>query len=707
MDMRGSNRRSARAAREAQVRSRPLGLLLTCWMCAAAPLIATRAAVAEDGYRLWMRYDPVESADRRAEYARAAGQAVVQEASETGRVIRSELAAGLSGLTGTAVPVAGELAAGPPGGVVVVGTPAGSPLVRSLNWDADLAAVGDEGFVIRSVTLAGRPATVVASVGRMGLLYGTFDLLRRLQTEQSIADLHVSDAPKLRLRLLDHWDNPDRSVERGYAGKSIWNWPELPSKVDPRYADYARADASLGINGAVLNNVAAKPQQLDADHLRKAAAVADVLRPYGVRVFLSVNVATPQLLGGLPTADPLDPAVAVWWRAKADEVYGLIPDFGGFLVKANAEGQPGPRDYHRTPADGANCLADALAPHGGVVMWRCFTYDESFDRDRAKRSFKEFAPLDGTFRPNVFLQVKNGPIDFQPREPFHPLFGGMPRTPLMAELQVTQEYTGHSTSLCYLGSMWAEFLNADTRRAGPGTTVASVLEHQRLTGIAGAANTGSDRNWCGSDFAQANWYAFGRLAWDPGRSADAVADEWVRMTWGNDPRVVSTVGQMMRGSREAVVSYEMPIGLVHLMEGGNHYAAAPDRQPAYHNAGRDGIGYDRTAAGSDALVEYAPDVARAYGNLATCPDDLLLWFHHVPWDYRMRSGRTVWDELQFRYTSGVDYVKGMQAAWDTLRGRVDDQRFDAVRAKLAKQANDAAAWRDVCLEYFGSKRDGR
>ncbi len=460
---------------------RPAGHLLVGTLCALAcgPVLGTRPAQAEDGYRLWMRYDAVRSADRLAEYRRAAGQVVVQEPSDTGRVIQSELTTGLSGLTGTAVAASGDLPAGAAGGGIVVGTPAGSPLVRSLNWDADLAALGDEGFVIRSATLAGRRTTVVASRGRMGLLYGAFDLLRRMQAEQPIADLLVSDAPKLHLRLLDHWDNPDRSVERGYAGKSIWQWPELPGKVDPRYVDYARADASLGINGAVLNNVAAKPLQLDADHLRKAAAIAAVLRPYGVRVFLSVNVASPQLLGGLPTADPADPAVAAWWKAKADEVYGLIPDFGGFLVKANAEGQPGPRDYHRTPADGANCLADALAPHGGVVMWRCFTYDESFDHDRAKRSFKEFAPLDGQFRPNVFLQVKNGPVDFQPREPFHPLFGGMPATPLMAEVQITQEYSGHSTSLCYLGPMWTEFLNADTRRAGPGTTVASVLEHQR------------------------------------------------------------------------------------------------------------------------------------------------------------------------------------------------------------------------------------
>ena len=690
-------------------RRRPAGIAARSswpanWFLTALLLVPAMAR-GEDGYRLWMRYDPVADAGRRAEYRRMAAGLVVQEGSATGRVIRSELASGLSGLTGAAVAAAdGPSAAG---GTVVVGTPAGSPWVKALNWDADLAPLGDEGFVIRSATVGGRPATVVASRGKLGLLYGAFELLRLMQTGSPVTGLNVSERPRLHLRLLDHWDNPNGTVERGYAGRSIWQWADLPGKVDPRYTDYARADASVGINGAVLNNVNAKPEQLDADYLRKAAAIADALRPYGVRVYLSANFAAPKALGGLTTADPLDPAVAAWWKAKADEIYGLIPDFGGFLVKANSEGQPGPRDYHRTHADGANCLADALAPHGGVLMWRCFTYDGSFDKDRAKRAFKEFAPLDGAFHANVFLQVKYGPIDFQPREMFHPLFGAMPRTPLMGEVEVTQENTGHSTSLVYLAPTWKEFLDADTGRPGPGSTVASILEGYPMTGIAGVANVGTDRNWCGHDFAQANWYAFGRLAWNPSSTADAIADEWARMTWGNDPVVVGTVTAMMRGSRQAMVDYEMPIGLAHIMEGGDHYTAAPKQFADYHRAGPHGIGYDRTGTGSDAVGEYAPAVAMKYGDLATCPDEMLLWFHHVPWTYRMRSGRTVWDELRHRYAGGVAYVRGMQAQWESLHGKVDEQRFRAVRAKLAKQVTAAGAWRDTCLAYFESKKDGK
>jgi alpha-glucuronidase len=671
-----------------------------------ALVLVPAVASAEDGYRLWLRYDAVTDVARRAEYAAATRTVVVQEASDTGAAIGGELARGLSGLTGTDVRPLGELTPGTTP-AVVVGTPAASPVVKALGWDADLAALGDEGFVIRTTAVAGRPLIVIASTGRMGLLYGTFDLLRRMQTSQPIDHLNVSDRPKLSLRLLDHWDNPDGTVERGYAGRSIWQWPELPDRVDPRYADYARANASIGINGAVLNNVNAKAEQLDPRYLSKAAAIATALRPYGVRVFLSVNFASPKSLGHLPTADPLDPGVAAWWRAKADEIYRLIPDFGGFLVKANSEGQPGPRDYHRTHADGANCMADALAPHGGVVMWRCFVYDDRVDPDRAKRAFKEFAPLDGHFRPNVFLQVKYGPIDFQPREMFHPLFGVMPRTPLMGEVEVTQENTGHSTSLAYLGPTWKEFLDADTFRAGPGTTIASILEHQPMTGIAGVANTGTDRNWCGHDFAQANWYAFGRLAWDPALSADAVADEWARQTWGNDPAVVRTATDVMGGSREAMVDYEMPIGLTHIMEGGSHYTAAPKQFADYHRAGPDGIGSDRTASGSDALAEYAPEVSRIYAEADACPDQLLLWFHHVPWDHRMHSGRTVWDELVFRYSAGVEHVKAMRGQWATLRGQVDDQRFDAVLAKLDQQVIDAGKWRDTCLSYFAARRAGK
>ena len=437
-----------------------------------------------------------------------------------------------------------------------------------------------------------------------------------------------------------------------------------------------------------------------------------MLRPYGIRVYLAANFAAPKMLGSLPTDDPLDPAVARWWRAKADEIYRLVPDFGGFVVKANSEGQPGPQDYGRTHADGANVLADAVAPHGGIVLWRAFVYDEAVDPDRVKRAYAEFVPLDGRFRENVFAQVKNGPLDFQPREPFHPLFGAMPRTPLMAELQITQEYLGQANHLVYLAPMWKEVLDADTYAQGPGSLVAKVidgsLDGQRRTGIAGVANTGRDVNWSGHDFAQANWYAFGRLAWDPGLSAGAIADEWIRMTWGHAPHLVATIRSIMLDSREAFVHYTMPLGLHHVI-GGDHYAPMPENTDPrradwsatyYHRADASGIGYDRTRRGSGAVDQYRLPLRELWNDPATTPDDLLLWFHRLPWDYRMKSGRTLWDELVRSYRRGADEAKGLETRWRTLHGKVDEERYQAVLARLRRQTEDAAAWRDKCLRYF-------
>jgi alpha-glucuronidase len=440
-------------------------------------------------------------------------------------------------------------------------------------------------------------------------------------------------------------------------------------------------------------------------------------------VYLSANFAAPKLLGGLPTADPLDPAVARWWRRKADEIYRLIPDFGGFLVKANSEGQPGPQDYQRTHADGANVLAAAVAAHGGIVMWRAFVYDERVDPDRVKRGYLEFVPLDGRFHKNVLVQVKNGPLDFQPREPFHPLFGAMPRTPLMAELQITQEYLGQSTHLVYLAPMWKEFLDADTFAKGPGSLVAKVIDGtvdgvdgidgprgRRRTGIAGVANTGLDRNWCGHDFAQANWYAYGRLAWDPALSAETIADEWIRMTWSRRPAVVAAIRAMMLESREAYVDYTMPLGLHHLI-GGNHYAPMPenvDRRRAdwsavtYHRADASGIGFDRTMRGSGAVDQYLPPLRELWSDPSTCPEALLLWFHHVPWDFKLKSGRTLWEELVRHYTRGAEQARQFETRWDALHGSIDEERHQAVLAKLRQQAQDAAMWRDKCLRYFQS-----
>jgi len=513
-------------------------------------------------------------------------------------------------------------------------------------------------------------------------------------------------------RLLNHWDNLDGSIERGYAGPSLWAWAELPGVVDPRVEEYARANASIGINGTVLNNVNANPQSLTAPYLEKAAALARVLRPYGIRVYLSANFAAPRTTGGLSTADPLDPAVARWWRGKADEIYRLIPDFGGFLVKANSEGQPGPQDYQRTHADGANVLADAVAPHGGIVMWRAFVYSAEVDPDRVKRASLEFVPLDGRFRDNVVVQVKNGPLDFQPREPFSPLFGAMPRTPLMAELQITQEYLGQSTHLVYLAPMWKEFLDADTYAAGPGSLVSKVvdgtLHNYRLTAIAGVANTGRDENWTGHDFGQANWYAFGRLAWSPDLTAEAIAGEWIRMTWSREPAVISAISSIMLGSRETYVDYTMPLGLHHLI-GGDHYAPMPENPDPrradwsaiyYHRADASGIGFDRTRRGSGAVDQYRPPLNERFNDPATCPENLLLWFHRLPWDHRLASGRTLWDGLVDHYTRGAEAARQMEARWAGLSGKVDDDRHRAVLAKLGQQAADAVAWRDKCLRYF-------
>jgi alpha-glucuronidase len=515
--------------------------------------------------------------------------------------------------------------------------------------------------------------------------------------------------------VLDHWDNLDRHVERGYAGESIWDWHKLPGWLDPRYMDYARACASVGINGSVLTNVNANATSLTPAYLEKAAALADVFRPYGVKVYLTARFSAPIELGGLKTADPLEPEVRAWWKAKIDEIYRYIPDFGGFLVKANSEGQPGPQDYKRTHADGANMLAGPLAAHGGIVMWRAFVYSSEDTEDRATQAYKEFVPLDGKFADNVLVQVKNGPIDFQPREPFSPLFGAMPKTPLMMEFQITKEYLGFATHLVYLGSLFQEALAADTMVAGKGSTVAKVIDgelhHYKLTGMAGVANIGSDRNWSGSDFNQANWYAFGRLAWDPDVSAQSIAEDWVRMTFSNDPAFVKPVVEMMMGSREAAVDYMTPLGLAHLMGTGHHYGPAPwisdlkrpEWNPAYyHRADANGIGFERGPKGSDAIAQYAPQVAAQFADLRKTPENLLLWFHHVPWDYRMKSGATLWDELVRHYDHGVALVAKMRRTWAGQQGRVDAARFAQVAAFLAIQEAEAQWWRDACVAYFQS-----
>jgi len=678
-------------------------LLFACLFVMAGSLPAT----AEDGYDLWLRYRPVDAAGY-PDLKTTVRQLVSTGESPTLEAASEELARGLAGASGAEIPIS---AAPTEGGALLIGTPRSSSIIARL--PLGLERVGDEGYVIRSVAIDGKTATVIAANADIGVLYGSFHFLRLIQTRQPLSALDVVSKPRTQIRVLNHWDNLDRHVERGYAGQSIWDWHKLPAYLDPRYKDYARACASIGINGAVLTNVNANATSLTPAYLDKAAALAGVLRPYGVRVYLTARFSAPIELGGLKTADPLDSQVRAWWKAKADEIYARIPDFGGFLVKANSEGQPGPQDYKRTHADGANMLAEAVSPHAGVVIWRAFVYSNETPDDRAKQAFNEFVPLDGKFADNVLVQVKNGAIDFQPREPFHPLFGAMPKTPLMMEFQITKEYLGFATHLVYLGTLYEEALDSDTMVKGKGSTVAKVVDGElhayKKTGMAGVSNVGADRNWTGSDFDQANWYSFGRLAWDPELSAQSIAQEWVRMTFSNDPAFITPVVSMMMGSREAVVDYMMPLGLHHLFDTGHHYGPGPwvdnlsraDWNPTYyHRADTRGIGFDRGPKGSDAVAQYSPKVAKTFADVRKTPEQFLLWFHHLPWDYRTSSGRILWDELVHRYTHGVEVVSQMRRTWAGLEKYVDAERFAQVSAFLAIQEQEALWWRDACIAYF-------
>ena len=615
-----------------------LSLALTLW--------------AEDGSRLWLRQTPVNQAS-----------VCCLVTSPTLTVAREELAALWKG---------GEVD-------------------LQLCADETHRRLGKEGYTIR--TSEGK--TVLEAATEQGLLYATYHLLRLQAEGADCTRLDIQEKPAFDIRVLNHWDNLDGTIERGYAGRSLWKWEDLTDSVSARYREYARANASVGINGTVLNNVNASPEILSADYLQKVRKLADVFRPYGIKVYLSVNFASPMKLGGLSTADPLDEEVARWWKEKVQEIYGLIPDFGGFLVKANSEGQPGPCDYGRTHAEGANMLAEALKPYGGIVMWRAFVYSPS-DADRAKQAFLEFQPLDGRFRDNVMVQVKNGPIDFQPREPYSPLFGAMPHTPLMVEFQITQEYLGHSNHLAYLATMWNEFYR--------------YVQPSSLKGVAGVVNVGDNVNWCGHDFAQANWYAYGRLAWNPDLSAEEIAREWLAQTFTTDRRFVEPMTQVMMESREAVVDYMMPLGLHHIFAWGHHYGPEPwcevpgaraDWLPSYyHQADKEGLGFDRSRTGSDAVSQYPDSLARVFDSLEQCPEEYLLWFHHVNWNQKLRSGRSLWDELCYKYQKGVDEVRAFQRIWKDMQPYVDAERYQAVVERLDIQARDAVWWKDACLEYF-------
>ena len=610
-------------------------------------IVTVSFAKAEDGHRLWLRYNPVHTA--------------------------------------------------------LVEAPAGSPTISIAQGELEKYYQGshvilrldpsmpdNEGFVMNG----NDDQLTITARHDIGLLYGAYEALRLQATDMPVKD--EKQEPKFKLRLLNHWDNLDGSIERGYAGESIFEWFKLDEQL---IRDYARANASIGINGSVLNNVNASPKMLTKPYLKEVKKIADILRPYGIRVFLSINFATPMALGQTTTADPKDASVRKWWKGKAKEIYKLIPDFGGFLVKANSEGQPGPGDYHRTHADGANMLAEALEPYQGIVMWRCFVYGANHrGEDRVKQAVSEFKPLDGKFHKNVILQTKNGPLDFQPREAYSPVFDQISKTPNMVELQITQEYLGQSLHLVYLAPMWKEFFQ--------------YVEPNWLAGIAGVANIGKDTNWCGHHFSQANWYAFGRLAWDPSLSSEKIAREWLEQTFSIDENFVFLMSTVMEESRETCVNYMMPLGLHHIFKFDHHYGPEPDGFKAeyplewcpvyYHKADKNGIGFDRSSTGTDAVSQYREPYASMYDKVETCPENLLLWFHHVPWNYKMKDGSTLWESLQYHYNQGVIMTETYENLWhNKMRAYVDEQRWREVDERLQIQVKNAKEWRDVCLGYFG------
>ncbi|HEV8270085.1 MAG TPA: alpha-glucuronidase family glycosyl hydrolase [Chitinophagaceae bacterium] len=660
---------------------------------------------AENGYDLWLRYKKISNNSLIDQYKRQINSPVVLGSSQTIIIIKTELAQAFSGLIGIPYKILSSL---DKTSSFIAGTISSSTIISSIITKEELDSIGNEGFIIKT-----RPGkTIITANTDIGVMYGVFHFLRLLQTQQSVLNLNIISFPKIKLRVLNHWDNLNRTVERGYAGFSIWDWHKLPDFIDKRYIDYARANASIGINSTVLTNVNANAVVLTKPYLEKVKALADLFRPYGIKVYLTARFSAPIEIGKIKTADPLNDTVQLWWKQKIKEIYELIPDFGGFLVKANSEGQPGPQDYNRTHADGANMLADAVAPFNGIIMWRAFVYS-STSNDRFKQAFEEFRPLDGKFRKNVLLQVKNGPIDFQPREPFSPLFGVMPQTPLMMEFQLTQEYLGQGTHLVFEAPLFKEVLNADTYSKGKGSTVAKVIDGSlndfSLNGIAGVSNIGNDINWCGHPFAQANWYALGRLCWDYGLSSAQIADEWIRQTFTNDPLFVEPVKKMMLQSREILVNYMTPLGLTHIMYNGHHYGPMPwgntlnrpDWNPVYyHKADSIGIGFDRTATGTNALAQYAVEVQNEFKDVNKCPEDYLLWFHHVSWKDKMKSGRTLWDELCYKYYTAVDSMKVIQQQWNKLAKYIDADRFDHIKQLLGIQVKDAIWWRNACVLYF-------
>ncbi len=664
---------------------------------------------AEDGYNLWLRYNKIDNPALLEEYLQQIKGYLLKGDSESIKTAEEELKIALKGLLGNEIQSVNK----PCSNIIIAGNFNELNIKLPYEVSTKLKKLGKEGYIIKTTEIEGKKIILITANEDIGVLYGTFHLIRLLQTHSKIDNLNIVETPLIKLRLLNHWDNLDRTVERGYAGFSIWNWHLLPDYIDTQYKDYARANASVGINGTVLTNVNANSWVLTEQYLKKVAALANIFRPYGIKVYLTARFSAPIEIGNLSTADPLNPDVRKWWKEKAKKIYELIPDFGGFLVKANSEGQPGPQNYGRSHSDGANMLAEAVEPYGGVVMWRAFVYDNNVPEDRAKQAYNEFKPLDGKFKKNVLVQVKNGPIDFQPREPFHPLFGAMPKTPIMMEFQITQEYLGQGTHLVYLAPLFKECLESDTYAKGAGSTVAKVidgsLDNQNLTGIAGVSNIGNDRNWTGHLFGQANWYAFGRIAWNHNLTSEQIAEEWIRLSFNNNNEIVHSIKEIMMQSRENTVNYMTPLGLHHIMGWDHHYGPAPwikDKPRAdwtsvyYHRADSTGIGSERAVNGTNAVNQYHSPVSEIFNSLEKCPEKYLLWFHHVPWNYKMKSGKTLWEELCNHYYSGIDSVRSMRKKWNKLEGMIDNERFNHVAMLMKIQEEEAVWWRNACVLYF-------
>jgi alpha-glucuronidase len=646
--------------------------------------IAISSSQTPAGYDLWLEYSEIREPTILSEYQKLTNSIFFSGGNSILLNAQNELVKGLDAMLGQASDIQD------------------SPNLSNTMWVVKKDGLNQE--------LQSALKGYFEQIGKEGFI---IKFLQLMKMQKSLDEINLTEAPKIDLRMLNHWDNLDRTIERGYAGFSLWNWQKLPKYIDQRYKDYARANASIGINATVLTNVNANALVLTSAYLEKVAALADVFRPYGIKVYLTARFSAPIEIGELNTADPLDKDVIEWWNNKVTEVYKYIPDFGGFLVKANSEGQPGPQNYGRTHVDGANMLATALKPFDGLVIWRAFVYSETDATDRAKQAFTEFVPYDGNFLENVLVQVKNGPIDFQPREPFHPMFGAMPNTPLVMEFQITQEYLGFSSHLVFLPKLYEEVLDAETYRKGKNSTVAKVIDgslfNKKISGMAGVANIGTDMNWTGHPFAQANWYGYGRLAWDPYLSSETIADEWLRLTYSNNSEFVKPVKSIMIASREAVVNYMTPMGLHHLMDTGHHYGpgpwvgdlSRPEWNPTYyHNADKNGIGFDRTPSGSNATSQYAPEIAKIFNDPETCPEEYLLWFHHLPWDYKLKNGGILWDAIALKYQKGVDQVEEMMNIWKQAKTYISDDQYNEVRMLLEIQLQEAKWWRNASLLYF-------